>query len=136
MPTINQLFKLPIGPEILFNFLKMNGEEHEDYYIFSNVLYKKTQYNKRIEPFIAEIKPYYFESKKYYLERKLDYSRFITILRQICNINNIKYSKKMLYNKSTYEILYHINKTPCLVEADVSGDADVSSVADVSGDAD
>ena len=120
MISANQLFKTQIEPMILFNFLKTNGEEQEDSYLFSKVFYKKTEYNKRIAPFIAEIMPYYFDSKKYYLERKMDYSKFMTILRQICNCSNIYYYKKMSYDKSSYEILYYIQKPAKVVETGTS----------------
>ena len=52
----------------------------------------------------------YYDSKKHYITRKMDYNRFITILRQLCNVNNIKYETKMVYNSSTYEIVYYIYK--------------------------
>ena len=35
---------------------------------------------------------YYHNSKKKYLERKLTYNSFTTVLRQICNFNNITYT--------------------------------------------
>jgi hypothetical protein len=106
----NQLFKQVIAPELLWNFLKENGEEQVEYYIFSKPLYKKAGFNNHITPFIALIKDYYYESKKHYATRKIDYPKFITILRQLCNSLAVNYSTQLLYNNSTYEIVYYIYK--------------------------
>jgi len=40
----------------------------------------------------------------------MDYNRFITIIFQICSINSVFYDYKILYNKSTYDIVYYITK--------------------------
>ena len=63
-----------------------------------------------MDDFISLLEPYYYDSKKHYITRKMDYNRFITILRQLCNVNNIRYETKMIYNSSTYEIVYYIYK--------------------------
>ena len=78
-----------------------------DYYI-DNILYKKLIYNNFLTPFLEEVKSYYFPCKKYYAERDMNYSKFLTIVRQICNHNNVLYTKKILYVKNTYEIVYNI----------------------------
>ena len=78
-----------------------------DYYI-NNILYKKLIYNNFLTPFLEEVKTYYFPGKRYYAERDMNYSKFLTIVRQICNHNNILYTKKILYLKNTYEIVYNI----------------------------
>ena len=106
----NQTFKTLIPLDILWGFLLENGEDHETYYLFSKILYKKFVFRELMPDFIALIQPYYYESKKHYITRKMDYNRFITILRQLCNANNIRYETKMIYNSSTYEILYYIYK--------------------------
>ena len=65
-------------------------------------------YNTFIEDFIQVCLPYYHISKRKYLERKLTYNSFVTIIRQICNFNNITYTSQIKYNKSTYDIVYYI----------------------------
>ena len=35
-----------------------------------------------------------------------------SIIRQICNSNNITYTKKMVYHNSSYEIVYYIFLNP------------------------
>ena len=61
-----------------------------------------------LNEFIENIKPNYHISKQYYLTRKLNYSKFITIIRQICKSNEIPYTSEITYNKSSYEIQYYI----------------------------
>ena len=107
----NQIFKKIIQPELLWTFLKENGEETEEYYIFSKSLYKKAVFRETITPFIKVLEPYYYDSKKHYITRKLDYIKFITILRQLCNSIGMNYTTQLIYNNSTYEIEYFLHKS-------------------------
>ena len=104
----NQIFKTIIKPDIIWDFLKENGEKEADYYIFNKVMYKKAVFKEAIDPFITNLKEHYHESKKHYINRKMDYNKFITVLRQLCNSNQITYKTHMIYNNSTYEIVYYI----------------------------
>jgi len=106
----NQIFKAIIEPNHLWGFLEENGETNEGSVLFDKVLYKKAVFKETIEPFIKSITEYYHESKKHYITRKMDYNKFITVLRQLCNSNAIKYTTKMIYNNSTYEIVYTFYK--------------------------
>jgi len=103
----NQIFKTIVTPDILWTFLKDNGEAENDYYIFNKVLYKKAVFRETISPFIKGLIEHYHESKKHYINRKMDYNKFITVLRQLCNSNDIAYKTNMVYNSSTYEIVYY-----------------------------
>ena len=78
------------------------------YFILNNESYKKGQINNLIEEFINNIKEFYVKSKKFYLSRTLNYKRFLTIIRQICKSQNIKFEIKINYIKSKYEIIYYI----------------------------
>jgi len=104
----SQLFKIVINQALLCDFLNNNAEKYEDHYMFSKFLYKKSDFNNRIVPFLEILKPYYHDSKKKYIERKMDYCKFITIIRQLCNVCNMKYTTKLVYNNSSYEIVYYI----------------------------
>ncbi len=106
----NQIFKTIIDPALLWDFLKANGEEMEEDYIFNKSLYKKALYLDTISPFTQKLDEYYYDSKKHYIRRKMDYIKFITIIRQLCNSLDIKYSTQLVYNNSTYEIVYTITK--------------------------
>lgn len=112
----NQIFKSIIEPNILWDFLKDNGEIETEYISFSKSLYKKAVFRETIDSFIKILDNYYFTSKKYYITRKMDYIKFITILRQLCNSINEKYKTEMVYNKSSYEIVYHFYLPSTAVE--------------------
>jgi hypothetical protein len=107
----NQIFKTIIAPDIIWNFLKENGEETTDHFIFDKVLYKKAVFKDTIEPFVKSLVEHYHESKKHYINRKMDYNKFVTVLRQLCNSNDIAYKTQMVYNSSTYEIVYTFGKS-------------------------
>ena len=108
----NQIFKTIVAPDIIWNFLKENGEETIDHFIFDKVLYKKAVFKEAIEPFVKSLVEHYHESKKHYINRKMDYNKFVTVLRQLCNSNDIEYKTQMVYNSSTYEIVYTFQKQP------------------------
>jgi hypothetical protein len=106
----NQIFKTIIEPHLLWDFLKNNGEEKENLYIFNKSLYKKAVIRDTIIPFIQGLDVYYYDSKKHYIRRKMDYIKFITIIRQLCNSIGVKYDTHLEYNNSTYEIIYFIHR--------------------------
>src|SRR6056300_1229469 len=106
----NQIFKTPIMPELLWGFFKENAEDLETHYVFNKISYKKAVYDKKIILFINTIKDNYHESKKHFVTRKMDYIKFITILRQIANRLDMRYTNELSYDKSKYEIVYHFYK--------------------------
>ena len=70
--------------------------------------FKKGIYKDLIPKFLENCKSYYHISKRKYLEKELTFNSFITVLRQICNFNNITYTSKIKYDKSSYFITYYI----------------------------
>ena len=104
----SQIFKNPISNDVLFELLDKICMKTDEYYIVNGCSYKKGTYTEVIPNFISYCYPYYHISKRNYLERKLTYANFITILRQICKFNQIKYSSKIKYDKTTYDIVYLI----------------------------
>lgn len=104
---MTQIFKQPVPNNILFDLLEKTCQLSNGYYILNKTSFKIATLNNLIEPFYNNISNYYHNSKKHYLNQT-NYNRFITVLRQICNKNNITYSSKMIYNKSTYDIHYFI----------------------------
>jgi hypothetical protein len=103
-----QIFKNNIPNETLFNLLNNICTKNEKYYIFNNESFKIGVYKELIQQFIEFCQPYYHISKRKYLDRKLTYNSFTTILRQICKFNNITYTNKIKYEKSSYNIIYYI----------------------------
>ena len=83
-------------------------EKNEKFYILNKISYKKAEYSDLLAPFYKIILPYYYDSKQYYVNRKSTYGSFVTIVRQICKINFINYTSKIIYNKATYDIVYYI----------------------------
>ncbi len=107
MPS--QLFKEPIPLEILFDFLSKVCEKEHSYYKFNSDAYKRANLDDTLSLFLEKIKPYYHIAKRKYVDRKQTYSNFVTILRQLCNNQNVGYTSKIFYSKSKYEIIYYIN---------------------------
>jgi hypothetical protein len=104
----SQIFKSNVPNKLLFDLLHNICIKTSKYYIFNSDAYKKGVYKEEIQNFIESCSPYYFISKRKYLEKKLSYTTFTTILRQICNFNKITYTSQIIYNKSTYNIVYYI----------------------------
>jgi hypothetical protein len=103
-----QIFKKHIPDEKFIALLQDIGKKAEKYYIINNESYKRGLFTNSIPNFIEECKPFYHISKQKYLERKLTYNSFTTILRQICNYKNLKYTSQIKYDKSKYDIIYYI----------------------------
>ena len=103
-----QIFKERIPPDILFVLLEDLCVKTDKYFIINTISYKKGIFTEKINDFLNTCKQYYFLSKQTYLDRKMTYNNFMTVVRQICNSNNIVYTSKIKYNKSLYEIEYYI----------------------------
>ena len=104
----SQIFKTSVAPNILTDLLEKICSKNEKYYILNKTSYKKGEYLQILDDFYNILLPYYYESKKVYLTRKHSYNTFVTIVRQLCRINNVDYTSKIKYNKSTYDIIYYI----------------------------
>ena len=104
----SQIFKNKIPNELLFELLNNCCIKNDKCYIFNNNSYKKAIFNEILPNFLETCRPYYHISKRKYLERKISYNNFTTVLRQICNCNNITYTSKIVYDKSVYDIIYYI----------------------------
>jgi len=105
----NQIFKSAIPNADLFQLLHNICSKTEKYYVVNNPAYKRGIFNGEIVKFMDLCKPFYHNSKRHYLERKLNYKSFVTVLRQICKCNNIPYTSKIMYDKSSYDIVYYVS---------------------------
>ena len=103
-----QIIKKDIPSEILLNLLNNISIKQNNYYIINKIAFKKAEYLKILENFTDTLKEFYFKSKYFYLDRKCTYSSFLTLIRHLCKNNNISYISKILYDKSSYEIIYYI----------------------------
>jgi hypothetical protein len=103
-----QIFKNKVPCELLFDILDNLCVKNDKYYIFNMDSFKKGLYKDLIPKFLETCKSYYHISKRKYLEKELTFNSFITVLRQICNFNNITYTSNIKYDKSSYFITYYI----------------------------
>jgi hypothetical protein len=103
---MSQIFKEIFPCFIFINFIKNISLKEKNKYFFDINLYKKAEFNGNIKLFIDEVKPYYRNSKQFYVERKKTYKNFLTILRQLCKLHNIKYDTHIKYHHNEYTIEY------------------------------
>ena len=106
MPS--QIFKAPVPNELLQKLFEENAIKTDSGYIINNSVYKKGIFNESIIKFLEACRQFYHISKRDYIDRKLTYKSFNTIIRQICNFNNITYTSQIKYDKSVYDIIYSI----------------------------
>ena len=114
----NQIFKFFINIYLLnvfFSFIKkINIKNDDNIIIIDKIIYKKIKYNGILDIFINKIKIYYNKNKLFYVNRTITYKNFLTIIRQICKLYNLKFENKIKYLNSTYEIYYIINIHPII----------------------
>ena len=103
-----QIFKKNLPNELLFSLLDSICLKNEKHYTLNIEAFKKGVFKELVQNFINNCTPFYHLSKRKYLEKKLTYNSFTTILRQICNFNKITYTSQIIYDKSTYGIVYYI----------------------------
>lgn len=104
----SQIFKNHVPNEMLIKLLNEISVKSDKGYILNNDAYKKGIFMNVLESFLDGCIPYYYVSKQKYLTRKLTYNSFVTIIRQICNYNNITYTSQIKYDKSKYDIIYYV----------------------------
>ena len=114
----NQIFNFFININLLnvfFSFIKkINIKNDDNIIIIDKIIYKKIKYNGILDVFINKIKIYYNKNKLFYVNRTITYKNFLTIIRQICKLYNLKFENKIKYFNSTYEIYYIINIHPII----------------------
>jgi hypothetical protein len=104
----SQTFKNTIPTENIFELLDKICAKEEKYFVVDSNAYKKGVFTGVIQEFFDFCKPYYYISKRKYLERELTNKSFLTVIRQICKYNKIRYNTLIMYNKSSYDIVYNV----------------------------
>tara|TARA_B100000902_G_scaffold394813_1_gene451970 strand:- start:2044 stop:2412 length:369 start_codon:yes stop_codon:yes gene_type:complete len=79
-----------------------------EFYKIDKIIFKKLEFHGYIAKFIIKLKEYYYPNKQFYIERKMTYNNFLTIIRQLCKLNNVQLKKEIIYEKDTYQIEYYI----------------------------
>ena len=105
---VSQIFKNNIPQDMLITLLHNIGLKTNKCYTINKYVYKKGLFTEHITNFVEECTPYYYESKRKYVNPPITYSSFVTIIRQICNANKIKYTYQVKYDKNNYDIIYSI----------------------------
>lgn len=107
----SNILKDKIPMSILLNLLEEYCFiKNEKYYILDLDTYKKIVLEEKIESFLENIVPYYKKSKLNYVTRPMKYVYFLTLVRHICNSNNVQYTSNIYYNRSKHYIKYIIYK--------------------------
>ena len=106
MPTF--VFKKKLSPHIFQKFLEPICIKAPTHYIVNYETLKRARFNTHYDDFIELLRPYYYPSNQHYIDAPIEYKRFLTILRQICNFNNIAYTVTLAYDRSKASVEYHI----------------------------
>ena len=107
----SNILKERIPLNILVNLLEQYCFiKNDKYYILDLDTYKKIVLEEKIESFLENIVPYYKKSKLSYVTRPMKYVYFLTLVRHICNSNNVQYTSNIYYNRSKHYIKYIIYK--------------------------
>ena len=107
----HQIFKYMIPCDYIADFFYdiCDYDEAKNTYIFSNISYKRAKFNNVIDEHMKILNFFYHESKKKYLQNGFTFKGLHTIIRQLCNLYNIKYEKTIKYMFGKYEIIYTIH---------------------------
>ena len=106
-----QIFKKKYPIENFIGFLNKityKQQTNNNIYFIDNSNYKICTIKNVLNAFLKDIKSFYHISKQFYVERKLNYTNFITIIRQICKSHNIPMISKIKYEKSSYRMCYYL----------------------------
>ena len=116
MPT--DILKRPMDHNILMTFLNQVSSLDKNEFLINYDTLKRAKYNDNelLDSFLSEIRPYYYISKRTYVDEPVTYRRFLTIIRQICNYNNIPYRSGLKYEHSKQKVQYYVTNT--LIEND------------------
>jgi len=106
-----QLFRMRVPIDILFNFLKKICDIKDCAFVFTNESYKRAVFQNILIEFIDNVKDYYHLSKQYYVNRNMSFNNLATIVRQICRDNSVNYTSTIKYTYSTYNIVYYISNS-------------------------
>ena len=103
-----QLFKSYPNKDDFITFIKTHCLKEKKYYKLTQDIYKQILFKNALEPYLHTIQSHYNKAKQIYVTRKMNYSRFVTIIRHLCKFLEITYTSVMKYSNSTYQIDYLI----------------------------
>lgn len=115
-----QLFKIDPPLFLLLDFLNSACEHDGDERILSKRVYRAAEIRGEIAALCNALTIYYQLSKQYYVKRHMTFSRFITVVRQLCRLYNLPCTSSILYGSSQYEIYYKINTHHVPIQSSVA----------------
>ncbi len=106
-----QLFKSYPNKDTFILFIKTHCIKEQKYYKLTPEVYKQIIFKNALQPYLELIKPNYHISKQTYVTRKMNYTRFITVIRHLCKLLDVTYTSMMKYSNSSYQIdyLFYLN---------------------------
>lgn len=104
----NQLFRVNVKNEVLFELLDKICQKKDRYYYLDQNAFRKMLFHEYDKEFFNSIKENYYSSKQFYLTRTMSYKSFTNVVRQICKHNNILFNSYIRYNDSKYMIEFYI----------------------------
>lgn len=100
----NRIFKVKPDKEQFIDFLKEICIIENKNFIFYDELYKKSK--TVIDKYFLDLKNNYHNSKLEYI-KDINFNKCITLIKQICKINDIEFTSKRKYFNNTYKIYYN-----------------------------
>ena len=109
--SFSNMFYSTIPPQLLFDVLEQVCIIRDEYYIFNILAFRSLKYRNLYPAFANHILSYYRPHYQSFVTRPLTYKSFVTILRHICKMNNIRFDCKDNYSSPGYNIDYYVYKT-------------------------
>lgn len=104
-----QLFASPVPKEKLYQLLNdICTTKVTNKYIMTPYVFDHGMVLNIIPLFMNDCKQYYYKSKQYYVSRDITYTRFITVIKQICKCHNIKFDVHKTYLNTEHVMNYFI----------------------------
>lgn len=104
---MSQNFKEIVPYEYVLYIIQSLCNHENNYFFINDTIFKQNIFNNKISSILYELKDFYFDTKLKYIENGVKYKGFITIIRQLCKLWDIKYNNKIKYNKNKYDIEYY-----------------------------
>jgi hypothetical protein len=108
----SQIFKSDIPLDKLVTFLDYVCDRDGEMLVFNNEAYKRAILKESLAPFLQSLVEHYHVSKRFYVERKMSYPKCLTVIRQLCRHLEIEFTSKVIYRRSTYDIVYYVRIGP------------------------
>lgn len=98
---MGQIIKPGLSIQVLYDWLDISNLNK--YILVTNNLYKKRKVDSNFYLLLEKISMFYHKSKQFYCSRIMTYTRWLTIVRQLCKYFELSYTSKIRYYNSTYE---------------------------------